>query len=74
MKIQLAQPVFELKLGIPAFSGDKDVMLKRKNGPCKGLNSWSNLTFVNGSADVPRGWKPVEDGNGYVITRDRFGN
>jgi len=62
--IRMSQPVYEIQLGIPPFSGPMDIVVVRN-----GLKSFKRIQFVNGEAKLPRGYQAVEDGNGYTIQK-----
>jgi hypothetical protein len=65
MRIHISRPRFEIELGLPAFQGIKEVLMTRQ-----GRQEWKPVEFVQGMGDVPRGWKPAEDENGYTIIRE----
>lgn len=70
MRLVMAQTIIEAQLGIPRFSGVKSVQVERTAGANKGKREWLAIRYVDGQATLPRGYRGVEDENGYVITRD----
>lgn len=70
MRLIMVQSVVEAQLGLPKFSGVKSVRVERTAGKLKGKREWLVIRYTNGEATLPRGYKAVEDENGYVITRD----